>query len=95
MVQLRGFTCGSFLGESTLSPFNGISLDIGKKKNFPCFWLGMPSWWPRFHLVRLDDFFLSLFFIRITGCFTPIGVYKKLATLNPENIPVNVISIDI
>jgi hypothetical protein len=30
-----------------------------------------------------------------TGCFTPIGVYKKLATLNPENIPVNVISIDI
>jgi porphobilinogen deaminase len=30
-----------------------------------------------------------------TGCFTPIGVYKKLATLNPENITVNVISIDI
>jgi hypothetical protein len=30
-----------------------------------------------------------------TGCFMPIGVYKKLATLNPENLPVNVISIDI
>jgi hypothetical protein len=29
------------------------------------------------------------------GGFTPIGVYKKLATLNPENITVNVISIDI
>jgi hypothetical protein len=29
------------------------------------------------------------------GCFTPIGVYKNLVTLNPENIPVNVISIDI
>jgi hypothetical protein len=27
------------------------------------------------------------------GCFTPIGVYKKVG--NPENIPVNVISIDI
>jgi hypothetical protein len=30
-----------------------------------------------------------------TGCFTTIGFYKKLATLNPENILVNVISIDI
>jgi hypothetical protein len=30
-----------------------------------------------------------------TPCFTPMGVYKKLATLNPENIPVNVISVDI
>jgi hypothetical protein len=30
-----------------------------------------------------------------TGCFTPIGVYKNLATLNPENILVNAISIDI
>jgi hypothetical protein len=30
-----------------------------------------------------------------TGCFTLIGVFKKLATLNPENMPVNVISIDI
>ena len=30
-----------------------------------------------------------------TGCFTPIGVYTKLATLNPKNIPVIVISIDI
>jgi hypothetical protein len=27
--------------------------------------------------------------------YTPIGVYEKLATLNPENMPVNVISIDI
>jgi hypothetical protein len=32
---------------------------------------------------------------KITGCFTPNGVSKKLATLNPENITVNVISIDI
>jgi hypothetical protein len=30
-----------------------------------------------------------------TPCFTPMGVYKKLATLNPKNIPVKVISIDI
>jgi hypothetical protein len=30
-----------------------------------------------------------------TPCYMPIGVYKKLATLNPENIPVNVAFIDI
>jgi hypothetical protein len=30
-----------------------------------------------------------------TPCFKPIGVYKKLAILNPESMPVNVISKDI
>jgi hypothetical protein len=33
--------------------------------------------------------------LELKGFSRQLGGYKKLATLNPENIPINVISIDI